>query len=45
VLRVIVLDLDGALVETNINWDLVRERVREILGVDKYLCLKPLATL
>lgn len=43
--KVIVLDLDGTLVETNINWDLVREKVRRILGVNRNVCLKPLATM
>lgn len=43
--KVIVLDLDGTLVETDINWNLVREKVRRILGISKNVYLKPLATI
>lgn len=43
--NIIVLDLDGTLVGSNIDWDLVREKVRRILGVGKDVHLKPLATM
>lgn len=43
--KVIVLDLDGTLVEIDLDWDGVREKVREILGVNRNVCLKPLATM
>ena len=43
--KIIILDLDGTLAETNIDWDLVREKVRKILGISRNVCLKPLATM
>jgi len=42
--RVVILDFDGTLVRTNINWEYVRERVRKLLGLSKDAPLKPIAT-
>ncbi len=42
--KLVIIDLDGTLVGTKIEWDSVRERVREVLGLNKDAPLKPLAT-
>ncbi len=42
--KLVIIDLDGTLVGTKIEWDSVRERVREVLGLSKDAPLKPLAT-
>lgn len=42
--KLVIIDLDGTLVGTKIEWDSVRERVREVLGLSKNAPLKPLAT-
>ena len=41
---VIIFDLDGTLVDTQIDWDEVRSKVRKVLGLDNNAPLKPLAT-
>ena len=42
--KLVIIDLDGTLVGTKIKWNSVRERVREVLGLNKDAPLKPLAT-
>ena len=42
--KVVILDLDGTLVRTYIDWESIRERIREILGLSKDAPLKPIAT-
>jgi len=41
--KVIVVDLDGTLVETRVEWESIRTRVRRILGLDENAPLKPIA--
>ncbi len=43
-LKLIIVDLDGTLVDTNIPWNDIRDKVRTILKLDKSEPLKPLAT-
>ncbi len=42
--KLVIIDLDGTLVGTRINWEYVRRRVREVLGLNEGAPLKPLAT-
>ncbi len=42
--KLVIIDLDGTLVGTKIEWDVIRERVREVLRLSREAPLKPLAT-
>ena len=42
--KAIILDLDGTLIRVSIDWNHIREKIRELLGLGKDAPLKPIAT-
>jgi len=43
-LKLVILDLDGTLISASIDWDKLRLKVKEVLGISNINQLKPLAT-
>jgi len=44
VYKVIILDLDGTLVKTSIDWNSIRVKIGKLLGLSEHAQLRPIAT-
>ncbi len=42
--KVIILDLDGTLVKTSIDWNSIRVKIGKLLGLSEHAQLRPIAT-